>query len=72
MAEGVVGCVRAEEEMLEKLHGPGSLANFIGRNSIGLLGQGRSLFLLPAQDPSGQKDRPPRPTSEILGLGPGI
>lgn len=71
MAEGVVGCVRAEEEMLlEKLHGPGSLAN-IGSEQHGLIGPKGDLYsycLL--KTPQVRKTDPPRPTSGNLGAGP--
>ena len=71
MAGGVVGCGRTEEEMLlEKLHGPGSLAN-IRSEQHGLVGPKGDLYsycLL--KTPQVRKTDPPRPTSGNLGAGP--
>ena len=66
-----MGCGRTEEEMLlEKLHGPGSLAN-TGSEQHGLIGPKGDLYsycLLKTTQV--RKTDPPWPTLGNLGAGP--
>lgn len=71
MAEEVVGCVRAEEEMLlEKLHGPGSWPSLKGQAAWAYWAKGDLYSYCLLKTPQVRKTDPPRPTSGNLGAGP--